>query len=146
MTAKPFDLPGGLPKPGGDRMDARAGQDQLYPTPGKAGDLWIAAFDGLYHSADGGATFAKLPHVEILHSFGFGKAAPGHADPALYMVGTVEGIRGIFRSIDFGQSWAMINDPAHQWGLVLQIAGDPKQFGRVYVGTHGRGVFYGDPK
>jgi hypothetical protein len=29
--------------------------------------------------------------------------------------------------------------------LLLQITGDPKQFGRVYVGSHGRGTFYGDP-
>jgi hypothetical protein len=38
-----------------------------------------------------------------------------------------------------------INDDQHQWGLLLQITGDPKQFGRVYVGSHGRGTFYGDP-
>jgi len=30
-------------------------------------------------------------------------------------------------------------------GLALQISGDPRIFGRVYVGTHDRGVFYGDP-
>jgi hypothetical protein len=39
-----------------------------------------------------------------------------------------------------------INDDQHQWGLVLQITGDPKLYGRVYVGAHGRGIFYGDPK
>jgi hypothetical protein len=38
-----------------------------------------------------------------------------------------------------------INDDQHQWGLVLQITGDPKQYGRVYVGTHGSGTIYGDP-
>jgi photosystem II stability/assembly factor-like uncharacterized protein len=146
FTGKSFTLPGGLPHRGGDRMDARAGQDQLYPTPGKADDLWIAAFDGLYHSADGGGNFTKLPQVEQLHAFGFGKAAPGSSVPALYLVGTIDGVRGIFRSTDGARSWAIINDLAHQWGLVLQISGDPKKFGRVYVGAHGRGVSYGDPK
>jgi hypothetical protein len=29
---------------------------------------------------------------------------------------------------------------------VLHISGDPKKFGRVYVGTHGRGTFHGDAK
>ena len=36
-------------------------------------------------------------------------------------------------------------DVQHQWGLLLHITGDPKQYGRVYVGTHGRGTLYGDP-
>jgi hypothetical protein len=83
--------------------------------------------------------------VDEIHAFGFGKPAPGRAYPAVYLVGTVQGQRGIFRSIDEARTWTRINDDQHQWGLVLQIAGDPRIFGRVYVGTHGRGVFYGDP-
>jgi len=75
-----------------------------------------------------------------------GKAAPHAKLPALYLVGTVQGQRGFFRSTDGGATWLRINDDQHQWGLVLQITGDPKKFGRVYVGTHGRGIFYGDPK
>ncbi|CAN5567244.1 hypothetical protein BH11ARM2_BH11ARM2_13830 [soil metagenome] len=139
FVPEPFSLPGGLPTHGEDRGDGRGGQDQLYATPGRAGDLWIAAYDGLYHGGK------KVPGVQQLHAFGFGKSAPGRPDPVLYLVGTVEGLRGIFRSNDVGKSWVRINDDSHQWGLVLQIAGDPKQYGRVYVGVHGRGVFYGDP-
>jgi len=33
-----------------------------------------------------------------------------------------------------------INDDHHQWGLLLQITGDPKQFGRVYVDRTGGNV------
>ncbi len=106
----------------------------------------MAAFNGLYHSTDAGAAFVRLSGVEQVHAFGFGKAAPGVRYPALYMVGTVDGVRGIFRSIDTARTWVRINDDAHQWGLVLQITGDPKQYGRVYVGTHGRGTMYGDPR
>ena len=83
--------------------------------------------------------------VEQIHAFGFGKAAPGHAGPALYHVGVIDGVRGIFRSNDSGKSWARINDDNHQWGRVLQITGDPRIYGRVYVGAHGRGTIYGDP-
>jgi hypothetical protein len=140
------------------RGDNRGGQDRIYATPGRAGEVWLAAFDGLYHSilvfqqstdankkAGVVAGFARMEGVEEIHAFGFGKAAPGKAYPALYLVGTVKGQRGIFRSIDKARTWVRINDDQHQWGLVLQIAGDPRIYGRVYVGTHGRGVFYGDP-
>jgi len=89
--------------------------------------------------------FVRMGGAQELHAFGFGKAAPGADYPALYMIGVVDGLRGIFRSNDTGRAWVRINDDQHQWGLLLHITGDPKQYGRVYVGTHGRGTLYGDP-
>jgi hypothetical protein len=144
FTSQALTLPGGLPQRGGNRFDARGGQDRIYVAPGLEGNLWIAAFDGLYQSVDSGATWIKLPGVQQLHAFGFGKAAPGKTHPALYHIGVINGTRGIFRSDDTGASWTRINDDQHQWGLVLQITGDPRVYGRVYVGTHGRGTVYGD--
>ncbi len=144
FVERELELPGGAPQPG-DRGDGRGGQDALYPTPGRSGDLWIAAFDGLYHAPTGRA-FVRMPRVTELHAFGFGRHAPGRLDPALYLVGTVDGQRGVFRSDDAALTWTRINDDAHQWGLVLLVTGDPKRYGRVYVGTHGRGTFYGDPR
>jgi photosystem II stability/assembly factor-like uncharacterized protein len=140
-----LNLPDGLPRPGGSRGDTRGGQDRIYATPGKEGDLWLAAFNGLYHSNDTGKTFVRMDSVTELHGFGFGKAAPGAGVPALYMIGIVDGQRGIFRSDDAARTWVRINDDQHQWGLVLHVSGDPKRYGRVYVGTHGRGILYGDP-
>jgi len=75
---------------------------------------------------------------------GFGMAAPGASYPAIYTVGTVSGVYGIFRSIDEGNSWTRINDEAHQYGRLDAISGDPRIYGRVYVGTAGRGIIYGD--
>jgi photosystem II stability/assembly factor-like uncharacterized protein len=150
FTEQPLVLSDGLPKRGGsgadnrsDRGDDRGGQDRIYATPGREGDLWLAAYNGLYHSKAKG--FDRMPAVEEIHAFGFGKAAPKAKLAALYLVGTVQGQRGFFRSTDSGATWVRINDDQHQWGLVLHITGDPKKFGRVYVGTHGRGTFYGDP-
>jgi hypothetical protein len=149
FTSSALTLPGGGQAAGGrgnNRGDNRGGQDKLYATPGTEGDLWIAAFDGLYHSTDSGKSFTKLDSgVVELHAFGFGKAAPGASTPAIYTVATINGIRGVFRSDDGAKSWVRINDDQHQWGLVLQITGDPRIYGRVYVGTHGRGTLYGDP-
>jgi photosystem II stability/assembly factor-like uncharacterized protein len=150
FTERPLVLSDGLPKRAGagddnrsGRGDDRGGQDRIYATPGREGDLWLAAYGGLYHS--GAKGFERMPAVEEIHAFGFGKADPRAHDAALYLVGIVQGQRGFFRSTDSGATWVRINDDQHQWGLVLHITGDPKQFGRVYVGTHGRGTFYGDP-
>ncbi|MFP5228882.1 MAG: WD40/YVTN/BNR-like repeat-containing protein [Acidobacteriota bacterium] len=134
------------------RGDPRGGQDRLYATPGRTGDLWFAAFDGLYRAvsltaqpANAALSFVRMPGVSEIQAFGFGKAAPGHSDPALYLVGSIQGQPGIFRSLDEARTWTRINDDQHQWGLILQITGDPRVYGRVYVGTHGRGILYGDP-
>ncbi|MCE4554050.1 hypothetical protein [Pelomonas cellulosilytica] len=152
FTARPLALPDGPATRAAagsnnrsDRGDDRGGQDRLYATPGREGDLWLAAFHGLYRAGNGKA-FKRLPSVSEIHAFGLGRAAPGAKDPTLYLVGTVAGQYGIFRSTDSAKTWRRINDDAHQWGLILQVSGDPKVFGRVYVGTHGRGVLYGDPK
>jgi hypothetical protein len=152
FTAEHLALPdAGTAGASSGRGDNRGGQDRIYAAPGRTDDLWLAAFNGLYHAAPAGqqtsvgTSFVRMPGVEEIHAFGFGNAAPGASYPALYLVGTVQGQPGIFRSTDQALSWTRINDDQHQWGLVLQIAGDPRIYGRVYVGTHGRGVFYGDP-
>ncbi|MGA7522682.1 MAG: hypothetical protein WBW84_09370 [Acidobacteriaceae bacterium] len=152
FTAENFTLQNAPPPSHAPRGDPRGGQDQLYATPGRNGDLWIAAFDGLWHAdslaahnATGAVLFTRLPGVQQIEAFGFGKAAPGRSYPTLYLAGTVEGQPGVFRSNDAGRTWVRINDNQHQWGLILQISGDPRLYGRVYVGTHGRGILYGDP-
>jgi len=139
-----LNLAGGLPERTRNRGDVRGGQDRIYAVPGKEGQLWIAAFDGLYRNTDKINKFQKIAHVSEIHAFGFGKAAPQSGYPTLYLAGTIDGIDAIFRSDDEGKSWVRINDDQHRWGLILQITGNPKKYGRVYVGTHGRGIFYGD--
>lgn len=122
---------------------------RLTAVPGIAGDLWIAGGGrGLLHSTDGGRTFTALTTVQSASALGFGKAAPGASYQALYLIGTVKDVTGVFRSTDQGASWLRVNDDAHQWGSiggVGVITGDPDTYGRVYVGTNGRGLQYGDP-
>jgi hypothetical protein len=149
FTVENFALENSPPPNHSPRGDIRGGQDQLYATPGPTGDLWIAAFDGLWHNASLATApailFTRLRDVQQIQAFGFGKAAPGQSYPALYLAGTVQGLSGVFRSDDAAHSWTRINDNQHQWGLILQVTGDPRVYGRIYVGTHGRGVLYGDP-
>ncbi|GAQ66518.1 MULTISPECIES: RICIN domain-containing protein [Streptomyces] len=137
---------------GGAGFTARAGglpSGRLTATPGVAGDLWIAdGGKGLLHSTDGGRTFTTLTSVRSASALGFGKAASGADYQALYLIGTVKDVTGVFRSTDKGATWLRVNDDAHQWGAiggVGVVTGDPDTFGRVYVGTNGRGLQYGDP-
>jgi len=143
---------------GGKTFAARAtglplgGPVRFKAVPGREGDIWLAGgaeWDntyGLWHSIDSGTTFTKLANVEEADNVGFGKAATGQTYMALYAAAQVAGVRGIFRSIDAGQTWVRISDDQHQWGRAGETAltGDPRLFGRVYVGTNGRGIIYGD--
>jgi xyloglucan-specific exo-beta-1,4-glucanase len=121
---------------------SNGGNTQLKATPGKSGDLWLSGLDdGLFHSTDGGATWAKLSSASSSYTLGFGKAAPGSRYQTLYQVGIVRGVTGVFMSMNNGASWKRINTDAQNWGWTGQaITGDPDHYGRVYLATNGRGI------
>ncbi|WP_396449127.1 cellulose binding domain-containing protein [Actinomadura sp.] len=113
--------------------------------PGEEGDIWLAGDTGLFHSTDSGASFTKAASISKAVNVGFGKAAPGADYPAVYLVGTVDGTTRLFRSNDAGAHWTRINDDQHQYGNAGEaLTGDPRIYGRVYLGTNGRGIIYGD--
>ncbi len=120
----------------------------LMTTPGREGDLWIKTGPGrLFHSSDGGQSFKEVVTNMNIEALAFGKAAPGRDYPTLYSYGWQNQTRGIFRSTDVGKTWKRINDDDHQYGRRFRcIAGDPRVYGRVYVGTDGRGIVYGEPE
>jgi xyloglucan-specific exo-beta-1,4-glucanase len=139
---------GGLPVSlAGDLPRSPEQQWPLIATPGQRGDLWLVSRDGLFHSNDSGRTFARVRGGILVTALGFGKASPGHRYPALYALGAKGGRYAIWRSDDEGVSWMRINDRGHEYGRRFRcIAGDPRVFGRVYVGTDGRGIVYGEPR
>ena len=118
----------------------------IQTVPGFEGHVWVTGGKELFFSKDGAQTFSEIPNVEESYAVGFGLAAKGAAYPTVYLSGKVGGVSGFFRSDDLGVTWVRINDDLRQFGFVGHITGDPKRFGRVYVGTGGRGILYGDPK
>jgi xyloglucan-specific exo-beta-1,4-glucanase len=123
-----------------------SGTGQFKAVPGREGALWLCGEDGLYHSTDSGSTFTKLSNVQRADTIGFGKAASSQTYMALYICAKIDGVRGIFRSDDAGSSWVRINDDQHQYGCTNScITGDPRVYGRVYIGTNGFGIVYGEP-
>jgi hypothetical protein len=114
--------------------------------PGKEGDVWVSTGKDLYRSIDSGKTYPAINGIDEVKGVGFGKAAEGKKYPAIYASGTIAGVYGLYRSDDEAKSWVRINDDQHQYGGPTLIIGDPRKYGRVYVGTAGRGIIYGDPK
>jgi len=119
---------------------------KLRGVPGEEGHVWLGAGeDGLWRSTDGGNTVTQVTNVEEADVVGFGATISG-SYPAVYTSAQVDGKRGIFRSDDAGASWIRINDDAHQWAWTGKtITGDPRNPGRVYIGTNGRGIIVGEP-
>jgi hypothetical protein len=133
------------------------------PVFGIEGDLWITTSTGLFHSRDSAMTFAQEP-VSLVNgatAVGFGMPAPGQSYPAVYLAGSVTAgsvdggaldggsvgsVWGSYRSDDAGATWQRIDDANHQFGYINCLTGDPRRYGRVYLGTGGRGILYGDAR
>ncbi|AXG82123.1 WD40/YVTN/BNR-like repeat-containing protein [Streptomyces paludis] len=132
---------------GAGSLPAGDSQFRIAAAPERTGDLWLSAkWNGLYRSTDGGTSFTKVTSCWGSYALGFGRAAAGASYPAIYQTGATENFIGVYRSVDTGGSWTRINDDAHQWGWTGEtITGDPRVYGRVYLGTNGRGIQYGDP-
>ncbi len=120
--------------------------------------LWLAGGSGLFRSTFNGTQWTPVPKVAKAYAVGFGKPAPGAAAPAIFLAGVLAGTPeaapprpgqsragAIYRSTDDGTSWQRIDDADHRFAWIEQITGDPRVFGRVYLGTNGRGVLMGDP-
>jgi hypothetical protein len=122
------------------------------PVFGVEGDVWVPTSTGLLRSQDSGATFQPLTAVNGATAVGFGMPPSGGTYPAVYLAGSVisadatTGVWGIYRSEDAGTTWQHVDDPQHQFGYINCLAGDRRQAGRLYLGTSGRGIVYGDPQ
>ncbi|HEX3358429.1 MAG TPA: xyloglucanase [Tepidisphaeraceae bacterium] len=117
----------------------------LHAVPDHAGTIFLTSDQGLFYSKDAGATFTKLPNVDGAKCIGFGKTAASQSFPAIYIIGRIASTYGFYRSEDLGVTWTRINDDQHQFGGVTCITGDPRIYGRVYIGSSNRGILYGEP-
>lgn len=117
-------------------------------SPLREGEIWLTTgAGGLYRSVNSGSSFEKVTTVSEAYLTTLGKpdAANGKSAPTAYLWGKVESVTGLFRSTDSAATWTRINDDAHQYGTLHWMVADANLFGRLYVGTEGRGVVYGTP-
>jgi len=138
---------------GGASFAARArlspgGSARVRAVPGVEGELWVALNGaGLSRSRDSGASFEAIGAVQSCRAVGFGAPRAEGGFPAVYIWGAAGGgPRGLYRSDDAGQSFARINDDAHEYGGPGNgefVIGDANVYGRVYMSSAGRGLIVG---
>jgi hypothetical protein len=139
----------------------------LAVSPAAEGDLWLTSYNGLFHSTDSGATFNHVSGLQTSYNIGFGAPAPGQTYPAIYLVGqlssdntcsqnnpttsaevkqflTTLSSQCVYRSLDGGTTFIRVNKFKDQFGYSNAISGDSRVFGRIYIGTAGRGIIEGD--
>ncbi|RME20704.1 MAG: hypothetical protein D6798_19900 [Deltaproteobacteria bacterium] len=115
----------------------------------RPGTAWMAAVGGLFHTTDGGRTWASVP---ALADAGFnllftGVAARGDdiAATAFRPAGVLPGAyadlftAGIFRSTDGGETWFQ-GDPAQLTRYPTDVAFDPN--GNAWVSTQDAGLLH----
>jgi hypothetical protein len=134
------------------------GSTSIAVNPYAEGDLWLADGNTIYRSVDSGATWTKFnnfaslwgsretwqwPEVHGATAVALGKPAPGSSySAAVYVVGTINGVWGVWRSDDAGANWTRINDDATRFAGIGVIAADQNIYGRLYISGNGRGVLY----
>ena len=144
-----FSVVGGIPYSG---TTANRYNYKIEALPGANGTLYLSLEgQGLYKSTDSGANWTKLATVSGYGLFAFGKSAPGHTNPTIFWKGnaTVGGISssGVFRSDDLAATWEKVSIASQPLGNgMVVMAADRQLFGFVYLGSSGRGVYWGGPQ
>jgi len=130
---------------------------KLRSVPGKHGHLFLAAGKSgnpgdanpgtgrLKRSTDGGATWADAGGGTIREPYcvGFGAAAPGQSYPAIYFVGWLNGVYGIWRSNDECATWESVGTNPFGWvDIPIDIDGSKEVYGTVYLTFNGSSFAY----
>jgi|GEM_PF-2828384 len=113
--------------------------------PGKAGEVYATDYlNGLYKSTDGFKTVERLINISCVRGFSFGAKVPGTDIYSMYLLGRIDNVWGLYRSDNDGASWIKMNDDQHGISWANCISGDRNVYGRVYIGTSGRGILVAD--
>lgn len=118
----------------------KGGYCSIVANPQKAGEVYIVANNSLFKSIDGCNTVKKLTEFSDVTDISYGKGKVTGKYMALYVFGNINGERGLYRSDDNGATWIKLNDARFGLSNAGHIEADRDVYGKIYVGTSGRGV------
>ncbi|MES2658954.1 MAG: immunoglobulin domain-containing protein [Verrucomicrobiota bacterium] len=109
------------------------------------GDVWLCD-DGTYNNQGGGlwrstnsaGSWATIAGIGKVTAVSFGKSSTG-SGYSVFICGYKGGVPGIYRSDDYGVTWVKLPNPTIEG--ISALAGDRQNYGKVFLGTGGRGVF-----
>lgn len=110
------------------------------------GSLWAVLDGALFHSPDAGTSWQAVSVPGRVSHVGLGRSQHADGVATVFVVAELDATHAFLRSGDRGRNWQRLNDDQQQFGQIRVITGDPKRFGRLYVGTGGRGLLYADPR
>ncbi len=120
---------------------------QLVAAPA-ANDLWLsddgvdtANGGGLWRSVNGGADWTKLPGLTKVSQVTFGKSESG-SGYTVFINGKKDGVKTVHRSDNYGSTWTALAE-LPTIAPIETMAGDRQNYGKVFIGVHGRGVYEG---
>ena len=91
-----------------------------------------AAYQGVYKSTDGGATWAKLPGTGLEFPFII-TLAVNPSNPSVVYAGNISG--AFYRSTDGGLTWAAVSLPAPSNPVVRAVEFDPTNASNIFLAT-----------
>ena len=116
-------------------------RSSIEANPQKAGEVWFSTFEsGLFKADNFGKTAKRVPYVNSVEAFSFGAPVSDSDEASMFVLAEIYGVRGLYRSDDGGKSWIKLNSSDFGLGNALEICGDKRTFGTVYVSTAGRSV------
>ncbi|MBS1704879.1 MAG: carbohydrate-binding protein [Armatimonadetes bacterium] len=116
----------------------------IQTSPLERGVVYIPTSKGVMANRDGSDQFVAIGDLTEVNAVGLGKADAGTTRPTIFAAGHLGKWPGIYRCTD-GKTWTRISNASHGFATVRVLEGDLRQFGRVFIGTNGRGIFMGNP-
>ena len=98
----------------------------------------------VYESVDGGDTWRLLPGLSDATAMGFGAPLVDGGPATVFLAGSLDGERGVWRSIDGLASWELITRaPLGNYQSIKTLTGSLDEPGTLYVGFTGTSFMVG---